>query len=888
MEAKVERFARQTRGLHSRSEVFEGHLTAQAKELDACREAHDALREKCTSTLNASMSSLRTEIKQAVEQRHEVAIEVCHHGDRAIADELLKKMGELNEKLGANMLSLEEELAADFTKFRAELERQDKNQSEGFVDVRASLESTASQIEGRLVNLYAEWRERAEAHLSVESEHGGRLAELETKLAKVQEHILRLDGRVGVAEQASNTKFEQLREIVEETTEQIATSVVRVRSDVESNTRDAVRLSREEWRDDLRTVREESAKEMQGIRDDLRSNFTSCRDLVQAAKEETLAGAAELKGDFRTLCRDVCGMVEDVQQQVSKAHSETQARCDAADQQGKELEARITKQHLAIQEELEQSYRYANDQVVTLTETLSGAQQRLSEVSVNASRLQSKVEDGARHQASALAEVKHEAAHAVERQESSTKRHINETRDEFQRQVDAMRSELHEQCSRQQKDGEDLTHQLARIERNAEAQIVEMRDQLRERLCENAHEWTKLHAESQGKMEERLRHSDNGLNGLRGELAKALAAARDGRSEMEKMCQRFKDEVTHSQETRLAEALAALKDDSSITLADSLTEFRRELQSIRGNIADHMADSAGRTDQLANEVQRQHLSREELAHLLQELEIKLEERFNVISASTRQSLQESRQEVRHHVMRQLEEHCRPLSDQIAEIASEFRVAKRSERTSCERLQKTYSELAATQESLAQQCSATAQELMELRTERSHSKWRGDLSRDRSVEGFAFREDLQPRSDSLGHRREVPARVQASMNLSTKYDSDSSPRMGARFDNHDDLIRPARNLSQDRWSFAGPNRAKNRASFESVMGASPLRSRDGGDAFARRSRTPSPTPTFLGGRSGESWTFGTRTQGAQRLVDPLGSPLGKSPRSFGTAARGSYF
>jgi len=98
LEAKVERFARQTRGLHSRSEVFEGHLTAQAKELDSCKEAQEALRERFQRTMQefsgnlaSTASSLRSELDLAVEQRHELALEASRRGDRAIADELAKQ-----------------------------------------------------------------------------------------------------------------------------------------------------------------------------------------------------------------------------------------------------------------------------------------------------------------------------------------------------------------------------------------------------------------------------------------------------------------------------------------------------------------------------------------------------------------------------------------------------------------------------------------------------------------------------------------------------------------------------------------------------------------------------------------------------------------------------
>jgi hypothetical protein len=134
--------------------------------------------------------------------------------------------------------------------------------------------------------------------------------------------------------------------------------------------------------------------------------------------------------------------------------------------------------------------------------------------------------------------------------------------------------------------------------------------------------------------------------------------------------------------------------------------------------------------------------------------------------------------------------------------------------------------------------------------------------------------------------------EASAGLSTKNEPDVTSRLASRFDSGDQLARRARNLSQDRWSFTGSARTKARPSFEAVIGASPLRAREG-DTFLR-TRTPSPTAPILGGRpSDDNWTFGTKSTslGSPRSHSFAGkaslttSPP-RSPRSF-RAVRGAY-
>merc|ERR1712070_34191 len=308
---------------------------------------------------------------------------------------------------------------------------------------------------------------------------------------------------------------------------------------------------------------------------------------------------------------------------------------------------------------------------------------------------------------------------------------------------------------------------------------------------------------------------------------------------------------------------------------------------------------SGRTEQLADQMQKSSGVREDLRHVVDDIEMKFEEKINAISVSTRHSLQESRQDMRQHVMRLLEERLRPISDKLAETAGDFKASKNSEKSHCERLQKTCSELAASQECIAQQCSTTAQDLTELRAglrtgeiQRRHDlllRTERDASYDRPAERQISRDDLHiPSSRAAAD----PLRFsnERYLEFAARHESTS-----AHLGNAEEDARAPRSMSQDRWSVAGSIRQRPRASFESVMAASPLCD------VARRSRTPSPTPPLLGRRSEETWsTFGRRTQVPQWRSDSLGSPRGgsfggkmsmtTSPRSHVSlrTARGSYF
>eukprot|EP00931_Biecheleriopsis_adriatica_P035828 TRINITY_DN20644_c0_g1_i1.p1 TRINITY_DN20644_c0_g1~~TRINITY_DN20644_c0_g1_i1.p1 ORF type:complete len:1120 (-),score=327.55 TRINITY_DN20644_c0_g1_i1:73-3432(-) len=82
----------------------------------ACLEARKSASAACIEELRERLGSLEgsaTEQAEFARSHHEAAMAALKSGDRAVADELLGKMRELNDKLGANMQALEEQLAED-------------------------------------------------------------------------------------------------------------------------------------------------------------------------------------------------------------------------------------------------------------------------------------------------------------------------------------------------------------------------------------------------------------------------------------------------------------------------------------------------------------------------------------------------------------------------------------------------------------------------------------------------------------------------------------------------------------------------------------------------------------------------------------------------------
>lgn len=191
--------------------------------------------------------------------------------------------------------------------------------------------------------------------------------------------------------------------------------------------------------------------------------------------------------------------------------------------------------------------------------------------------------------------------------------------------------------------------------------------------------------------------------------------------------------------------------------------------------------------------------------------------------------------------------------------------------------------------MEKQCSAQNQELLDLRAAQLRSSG-----------------DSQARPDPLCRLDRGPSRERGAEfhSFRDEFQVDNPTRLVTKVEADAGRLAPKTVVESGDWSFSGATREhsrhKPRASFEAVMGASPLRTRDG-ECVVRRSRTPSPTNPAFGGRLEENWTFGLRSQESQRRADPLGSARGallggrmslatsppRSPRTILHSARGPY-
>jgi uncharacterized phage infection (PIP) family protein YhgE len=549
-------------------------------------------------------------------------------------------------------------------------------------------------------------------------------------------------------------------------------------------------------------------------------------------------------------------MVEEVQQQVTTTQGEVHSRREADHQEWGSRLRELGTQLADVREE-------AQKQLLTLTDTLSGTQFRLAEIGASAGRVQSCMEEVSadlvkcrNSSETSMAELRRELRADDERLESTWKRQLTDLRGDWQQQLDIVRADA---AAVSQKDVEDVSHHVGRLERSVDVQLTELREHLRERLREQAQDVSKQRADDQGAVEERLQSLARHHDSVRNELSKAVAGAREARSETERICCLRIEEIVHSHDARYNE----FKDACSVSLAEASAELHREIQSVRAAVADQAMQAVGRAEQLANEVQKQTGARsDDLKRDIEDLGFKVEEQLTAISASSRNGLQEMRQELRQHMVRQLDDRLRPLSDRLTEAVGECKAARRSESDighRCDRLQQTCSELVATQQSLTQQCSTNAQELSEIRVElrgeiqvRQDTHWRRER-------GFANRERS---ADHRGLREELH--------------SEEAVRISSKLHGEE----PMRSQSQDRWGNSCPTldfqRHRPRATFETVLAASPL-----------RSRTPSPA-LQPGSRLEDTWTFGPRSSpeslGSARshlrpATGALSTASSRSPRSF---------
>ncbi|CAE8638434.1 unnamed protein product, partial [Polarella glacialis] len=144
------------------AEVKMGQQVAQLREqLGSC---HAEASEACQEARRASTQALSTasvtegfqDQAERWEKQRESVMAALKHGDRAVADELLRKMAELNEKLGANMLALEEQLSQELQQGLGV----QQVVLDGLAEERCAREGLAEDVAARLCSLQSEVADR--------------------------------------------------------------------------------------------------------------------------------------------------------------------------------------------------------------------------------------------------------------------------------------------------------------------------------------------------------------------------------------------------------------------------------------------------------------------------------------------------------------------------------------------------------------------------------------------------------------------------------------------------------------------------------------------------------------------------------------------------------
>jgi len=720
LESKLERYSKQTKELNTRGDNVEDRLMTQSKAVEGCREAIDSVRDKTQRTLQelaTALSVMRVEMAEAVdqqsrdvEQRHQAALDTARRGDRAIADELLKKMNELNEKLGNNMVNLEEEVTADIKQAKTQLEATACDVSNLQVDLRDRITQTSEQLMSNLDTQCNKIRDdlnetmaRVEVHDSAHSEHVGRQTCLDTRMGKSQDLLAKVETEL---HHTIGQHRDQLKDQLDEATKSLTTSHARVKGDLDSGLREGLRSVREEFHTEHSTRREALSQEMQSLRDELLASLSNCRDRVQRCSEETRTSISQSNEEHQAMYRGLVVMVEGVQHEAQDGRSESRESVEsmtarltqAFDTSLKEISDDLD----ATKEDLRETRRNVTntaDQLPGITDATSGLRQRHGEVHEVASKAHAVAEEATAEMTrlraqseNAAAELRRdlrtELAAGLERRDAAQDRVTREVQDEFQHGLESVRTDLRETTARDCKDI------LKRLEK-AEQVLQENNNHFREETHELARRLSdgiqRLHDQSQA-------------IGRQGEVgvAEVRGAVGDLRRDVEQACKCWISEAADAQDKLLSEAVN-----------DALAEQRAEIEALRTELSEQGVDATTRSEQYTKRVDA------DLKRELEELTAVVDERISAIAGSTRQLVQEQRLESRQLTARQIEERLQPVMDRLSETIGDCKANRRSEQDlgqRCEKLHKLYNEVSAVQEVVSQQVTSTSREITNLRTE----------------------------------------------------------------------------------------------------------------------------------------------------------------------------
>jgi len=737
LETKIERCARHTKELHTKGGATDDRVNAHAKALDSCREVADSARDKIqrlTQELSTSVSSLRTEATAAEERGHQVALDALRRGDRCVADELLRKMCELNEKLGANMLGLEEEVAAETQHMRLQLEdirkRGEATQvaaelasSKCGTDSEKRVSEATKQIEDKII-------EFRQAESMAQTEVNSRTDELARKTAKLHDITARIGDRLGEVEQASSGKAEQLAEQIKELVETSVTTAARVRNELEQQIQEAVRTTNEQFCEDMRPL-QDLPKELRNVREELRVGIDIGRDRGQRDHDAMRSGLAAVQEELHTVCREMVDMVQDVHRQVVDVSAETHRSVEALREELGTGLGGAREQMASAREEVRRGTLEAEGRLTSLSEVVASMRQRLAEFSAASCQAQAASEEARRNTQdseklraaaeSDVAAVRRDCTQASEKHEASMERRLRETEAELRRIFEALRVETQDHSGalqnnfqkELQREAKALANQIDHVGRTAKEAVDKLTAELNN-LSMHQNEGLQC---VEGQLEAFAREHQEGVAELHQEINKVAGAAQQLSSEVEQVCRRWFEEAIQMQEASASDAVREQKREHESIIAN-LAEMRAEAQASRAAVADQLADSTSRIEQFADGAHRHTSTRaEELRREIEEFSTKTEAQLALAASNARQSLQEHAQEARQQTNRQLDESVQTTASKVSEEGC--KALKRVEMDlgqRCDLVQKACSELGAAQEEFLRRGALVAGEFTELRAE----------------------------------------------------------------------------------------------------------------------------------------------------------------------------
>ncbi|OLP91863.1 cAMP-dependent protein kinase regulatory subunit [Symbiodinium microadriaticum] len=410
LETKVERLSRQAKEQASKGEVLEDRLSSQAKGMEACREAVEGLRDKFqrnVQDIGGSLVSARAELTEDSERRHQSLQEAMRRGDRCLAEEFFRKLQESSEKLSGNLQVLEDALATFVRQTRvqiADLSEQLEARGKDHVALRGQA-AELCKFEAHIAALQEEaaaLAARADASETSSGEQARLLTTLETKLTKLQDACARFDGRTSAAEEALESRSQQVADQFREASEQTASAIVRARADLADSINSAVASVREDSKEGLRNLESGISADLQVLRDELRSGVALGQDRLQDVAVELRRDVAEASEASRLNGRELLALIEELQGQFLESRSEARRGLeDVASSTRSEAQAGMDdlKTQLSV---LRSDFMEVRMQVKALTDAMPGVDESclnlrrgLNDSATAAGKAQSTADDAA-------------------------------------------------------------------------------------------------------------------------------------------------------------------------------------------------------------------------------------------------------------------------------------------------------------------------------------------------------------------------------------------------------------------------------------------------------------------------------------------------------------